>query len=152
MARPSRFTPEQLAQMAATQQSIQPTGLGGNQNYMADDDMWGGESMPQAPNPSGALMGGTGWQRDPNSASTFGNNDENGGAIPTASNAQEPQGWMDREVFPGSKQVEGYGSGPLTGKGALAAAGVAALGAYLVNRNRKKKGKQKVSQILATRL
>ena len=74
MARPARFTPEQLAQMQAIQQSITPAGLGGNSNYAADDDMWGGGSVPQAPNPYGASMGGTGWQRDPNSASTFGLN------------------------------------------------------------------------------
>ena len=163
-----------------------------------------------APNPYGELMGGTGWQREPGLRSTFGINDQSGGAIPVgrdalfgardpsspwpsasapapaaapaaastdwtqgierpdtnwiqgiqapaaqASNAQESGGWMDRlnEPLPGSdNMVPGYGSGsPLTGKGALAAAGVAALGAYLVNRNRKKKGKQKVSQILAAR-
>ena len=55
MARPARFTPEHLAQIRAIQQSIQPTGLGGqpvDPNYAADDDMWAGEEIPQQ-NPFG---------------------------------------------------------------------------------------------------
>ena len=55
MARPARFTPEHLAQIRAIQQSIQPTGLGGqpvDPNYAADDDPWAGEEIPQQ-NPFG---------------------------------------------------------------------------------------------------
>jgi len=78
MARPQRFSPEMLAQIAqqAASQQGQQVGLGGqalNSNYMADDDGWT-ESQASAPNPYGGLMGGTGWQRGAGYAGTYGLN------------------------------------------------------------------------------
>ena len=78
MARPQRFSPEMLAQIAqqAASQQGQQVGRGGqaiNSNYAADDDGWT-ESQASAPNPYGGLMGGTGWQRDAGYAGTYGLN------------------------------------------------------------------------------